>query len=300
MDFYGYEIGLGWRDNVGKDFSYNVNMLFTWYDNKWKQGNFAETDKLYPWKKQNGASDDNGIWGYQYLGMFKTQADIDAYVSKYGITAVSIDKDNSVNAAQFKPGMLYYADIRGKLQADGTFAGPDGIIDENDQIQLAKKASNHYGLATNIGANYKGFGLDIVITGSFGGYAEMDGNARKKMNNNISRNFQSRPSIWNNIYDPELNPTGTMPNPHFESVSLTPISSFWEVSAFRLGIRNANLNYSLPKNITGAMRISSCRINLSILNPLNFFNPYDYKAPDGAYDVFPVLKTYSLGVNLGL
>jgi TonB-linked SusC/RagA family outer membrane protein len=295
MDFFGYEAQVGWSDNIGKDFRYGIDVRFSWYDNKWKQGNFAETDKFYPWKKHAGESDDNGVWGWDYLGMFKTQDEVNAYVSKNNIRSVF-----STVAADLRPGMLYYRDVRGALQADGTFAGPDGIIDDNDQIQLAKKANNHYGLGTTLKAGYKGIALDVVISGSFGGWSEIDGSTRKKMNNNISRNFQSRPAIWGNIYDPVLNPTGTMPNPNWDAISLSPTSTFWEVRAFRMGIRNANLNYSLPKKFTQAIHVSSARIALTALNPLNFYNPFDFKAPDGAYDVFPNLRTFSVGVNIGL
>ncbi len=120
------------------------------------------------------------------------------------------------------------------------------------------------------------------------------------MDNEIDKNYQSRPAYWNNIYDPVLNPTGTQPNPQWSDVSTSPSSSYWTVSAFRLGMRTANLNYTLPRKITNAMRISNARVFVSVLNPLNFYNPYDYKAPDGAYDVYPVLRTISAGANLTL
>jgi TonB-linked SusC/RagA family outer membrane protein len=293
MDFFGYEVGFDWKDNLGKDFTYGIGARFSWYDNKWSQGNFAATDVYYPWKKQIGQSDDNGTWGYDYLGMFKTQEEVDAYISKSNIKEVF-----TTPAANLRPGMLYYRDVRGALQPDGTFAGPDGIIDENDQVQLSKKSNNHYGIGVTVRAGYKGFALDFVIAGSFGGWSEIDGNSRKKMNNIISRNFQSKPAYWGNIYDPVLNPTGTMPNPNWDNVSLSPTSDFWKVSGFRMGMRNANLNYTVPKRIAESLRLSNARISLTALNPLNFYNPFDYKAPDGAYDVFPNLRTFSVGLNV--
>lgn len=294
MNFFGYEFALGWHDRIGKDFSYGIDGRFTWYENKWIKGNFTELSMLSPWNKRNGESDDIGIWGYDYLGMLKDQAEIDAYVSKYGITEVF-----GTVASNLKPGSLSYRDVRGALQSDGTFAAPDGKINENDQIQLAKKADNHYGIGFTFRANYKGIGLDVVIGGSWGGWAEIDGNARKKLNNSINRGFQSRPAFWGNIYDPLLNPGGKYPNPHFENINLSPTSTFWQVSAFRMGMRNVNLNYTVPKKIVDKARLASARISLTALNPVILYNPYDYKAPDGSYETFPDLKTFSLGVNLG-
>jgi hypothetical protein len=119
------------------------------------------------------------------------------------------------------------------------------------------------------------------------------------MKEKISDNYRSRPEIWNNIYDPVLNPTGTMPNPWFAGTSLSPASTFWRVSAFSMAIRNINLGYSLPKKIVNMARMNSIRVALTALNPFILYNPYSYKAPDGAYDIYPNLRTYSLGVNLG-
>lgn len=292
-DFFGYELGIGWRDVVGKDFNYGIDFRFGWSDNKIIQSNFGATDHLYPWKSQPGKSSDIGQWGYDYLGMFKTQADIDAYVQQYSITSVF-----GTNASQLKPGMLYYRDVRGPLQNDGKFAAPDGKIDDNDQILLAKKENNHYGFGMNFKLGYKGISLDFVIGGSFGGWSEMD--ARTPMNQKIENNYYSVPSYWANIYDPELNPGGKYPNPHWSSISLSPTSNFWRVSSFRMAMRNINLSYSLPKVITEKLKISNARVILSVLNPVYLYNPYDYRAPDGGWDTYPNLRTYSAGLNVTL
>jgi len=295
VNFYGYELGLGWKGKAGRDFSYGISTRFSWYDNKMLQGNFAETDKYYPWKAQEGQSTDNGKWGYDYIGMFKTQADVDAYVNKFGITSVF-----GTAASKLQPGMLYYRDVRGALQPDGTFAGPDGKIDDNDQIQLAKHENNHYGFGVTLSLNYKGISLNCAIGGSFGGWSEYDGNSRKQMNTQIENNYYSVPAFWSSIYDVDLNPSGKYPNPYWSSVSLSPSSNFWKVSSFRMVMRNLNIGYSIPKNLLDRINVSSARVNLSVLNPAYLFNPFSFKAPDGAYDTFPDLRTYSLGVSLGL
>jgi hypothetical protein len=298
IDFFGYELALGWNDQKG-DFSYGLNTRFTWYDNKVKVGNFNDTEILYPWKAQPGKSSDIGIWGYDNLGMFRDQAEIDSYVTQYGITQVF-----GTPVDQLRPGMLYYKDVRGPLQEDKTFGAPDGIIDTNDQIRLAKRATNHYGYGMTLKLGYKALSFDCVIAGSFGGWSEMDRasltSGDSKLDNNISNSFESVPRYWNNIYDPELNPTGKYPNPNHDQISLDPISTFWEVNAFRMRMRSFNINYNLPKRFASVIKVSSARVYLSGMNPLNLYNPFDYKDPDGAFDSYPTLRTYALGVNLTL
>jgi hypothetical protein len=137
-----------------------------------------------------------------------------------------------------------------------------------------------------------------VIAGSFGGWSEIDG--RTQMQNNISNLYQNVPAYWNNIYDPTLNPAGKFPNPAHKDVSLDPVSNFWKTGSFRMRMRNFNLNYTIPKRMTDALRMNSARIALTAVNPLNFYNPYDYRDSEAGWDVYPVLRTYSLGINLSL
>ncbi|GAB3649364.1 TonB-dependent receptor [Echinicola sediminis] len=292
INYYGFELGLGWSDNIG-EFRYGVDLRYGRSNNKVIVGNFNDVDSMYPWRPSAGQPTDNGTWGYDYLGMFRTQDDIDRYVEQYGITQVfGTVSDN------LQPGMLYYRDVRGPLQADGTFAGPDGVIDENDQIQLEKGNASH-GIGSTIKLGYKGFSLNAVLAASWGGWSEYD--ARKAMHQNISRTFESVPAYWGNIYDPTLNPNGRFPNPAHEDISLSPRSEFWRVDSFRMFVRNINVGYSLPKQVTDKLKISNARMFLTILNPVSFYNPYGYKNPiGGSWENYPVLRTYSAGLNLSL
>lgn len=294
VNSFGYEIGLGWADKIGSEFKYGIDLRLGWSDSKVIKLDYNDNDALYPWKASNGRSGDIGKWGYDVLGMFKNQQEINDYQSQYNIKSVFSQTINATTP--LKPGMLYYRDVRGPLQPDGTFAGPDGIIDENDQIQLSKKATNHYAFGSTLKASYKGIGFEAVISGSFGGWSDID--ARKKMNSQISRTFASVPAIWGDIYDPVLNPGGTMPNPNYEAISLTPASNFWKVSSFRMRMTSFQVNYTIPKKFIEYLKISNARVYASALNPYNFYNPYSYRDSDTAYDVFPNLKTFSFGLNM--
>ncbi|KGE14986.1 SusC/RagA family TonB-linked outer membrane protein [Sphingobacterium deserti] len=295
VNTYGYEIALGWNDRIGKDFTYGINTRLSWSDLTIKYVDFNAVDELYPWKPRNGASEDVGKWGYDYLGMFRDQAEIDAYVSQYDIKSLF-----GTNAGDLKPGMLYYRDVRGPLQADGTFAGPDGIIDDNDQIQLSRKENSLYGFGVTLKAGYKSFAFETVIAGSFGGYAEIGSAERSKLNNDITRAYNNLPEIWGDIYDPELNPTGTMPNPNWEN-TYGVSSEFWQVSSFRARVASMNLNYSLPKSIVERMKVSNARVYVSALNPFGLYNAFSYKDTYGtAWDAYPNLRTIAFGLNLTL
>jgi hypothetical protein len=137
----------------------------------------------------------------------------------------------------------------------------------------------------------------------WGGYNLVSGTARNRIaRDRIVQNAENRPAFWANMYDEVLNPTGTIPNMHGNNSSINMVpSEFWEVSSLRMNIRNINLSYSLPKNIAEKLSVSSFKLNLVAINPFILFNPYkDYGLPpDGTYDRYPILKTYSLGLSVG-
>ncbi len=289
---YGYELGLSWQDKIN-DFNYGISTRFSWSDMKVIQMDFNDVDLMFPWKPQPNASSDNGMWGYDYLGMFRSQQEIDNYVSQYNIKEVF-----GTLAKDLKPGMLYYRDVRGAAQADGTFEDPDGIINDNDQVQLAKRKDNHYGFGITLKAGYKGFTAEAVLAGSFGGYAEISD--RNKLNNDLSRAYTNLPVIWGDIYDPELNPTGTMPNPNWDKI-YNVSSDFWTVPAFRMRMTSFNIGYTLPQKFTQYLKISNAKAFLSAINPMSLYNPYSYKDGNGAaWDSYPNLRTYSFGINVTL
>lgn len=293
-DGWGYEFSLGWNDKVGEDVKYGIDLRFGWSDNKVIKGNFNDADILLPWNAKPGQRSDNGVWGYDNLGMFKTQDDVNAYVSQYNITSVF-----GTPVANLRPGMLYYRDVRGAYLGEGEFAAPDGIINVNDQVQLAKRSSTIYGAGATLRFAYKSFSLNTVINASFGGgWSDMNSSVRKSLKPKIPQIIDNTVSIWNDIYDADVNPDGKMPNPAFESMN-SVVSKFWEVDAFRIACRNITLSYALPQNALSALNISNCKLNLTALNPVILYNPYSFQEPSGSYTNYPTLRTISLGLNVG-
>jgi len=299
VNTWGTELSVRWHDYIGNDFRYQVTLNTGWSDNKIIKGDFGDISTLKPWDSKPGESSDNGVWGYDFVGMFKTQADIDNYLAETGITQIL-----GKTTENLRPGMLYYRDVRGEWDPETrTFAEPDGIVNENDQVQLKERSKGPTGFSTVLDLSYKQFSLNSVLSTNWGGYSLVGGTARSRISQNaVNRSAENRPAFWANQYDPELNPSGTIPNLSKENSNINmAISEYWKVSNFNFSIRNINLSYSLPKNIAESMMLSNVRLNLVAINPFILYNPYkDYGLPpNGTYDRYPVLKTYSLGLNIG-
>ena len=303
MDSWGYELGVTWRDKIGKDFKYRVGINTGYRDNKVLVMDWV-TDNYYKEIRPGGRTD-IGRWGLQCIGMFRSFQDIEEYFDKYNITSyLGMTKD------QVRPGMLIYKDIRGPQQPDGTYAAPDGVVDEDvDQVRLSNR-NNPYGVTMNLSAEWKGLSLTAQLNASWGGYSFIDSQALKPGD---GIEFTNMPSFWNvdnmysyqDIYDAAgnlvvaENRDGNLPNLAYSSVNART-SSFWRVSDTRIRLSRMTLAYTIPQNWVKKIGIQNARINITGQNLLSFCNPYpdNYIDPMCSYGSYPVLRQFTVGLNL--
>ncbi len=303
---WGWEIGINWRDKIGKDFKYRIGLNTGYHDNEVLVMDF-EDDYIYRQIVYGGRTD-IGTWGMQCIGMFRSFQDIEEYFAKYGITSyMGMTKD------QVRPGMLIYKDIRGQYnQETGEYAAPDGIVDaNNDQVCLSNR-TNPYGFTMNLGADWKGFSLTAQLGASWGGYTLVPAEARGVASgSNIE--FYNMPSFWNpdnmyvyqDIYDGsgnlvmKQNREAQYPNLAYGINSVQ--SSFWRVSAASVRLSRLTIAYNIPNKLYKSVGIKSIRVNITGQNLINFYNPYPDKFMNpmaGSYGKYPNLRKWTLGVNL--
>ena len=308
IDNWGWELSLGWRDKIGKDFKYNIGINTGYSDNKVLCMDFDQN--FYYRQIQRNGRTDIGTWGMQCIGMFRSFQDIDEYFTKYHITSyMGMSKD------QVRPGMLIYKDIRGSQHTDANgkiyYDGPDGIVDrDNDQVQLGHRG-NIYGFTLNAGGSWKGLSFQLQFGAHWGGYTTVPSQALTAS----AVEYTNMPSFWNpdnvfvyqNVYDGQgnliqaANRNACMPNPGYSINSVA--SSFWRISAAQVTLNRLTLAYSLPKTWLKALGIGiqNVRLNLTGQNLINFYNPYPdnfYSPYAGTYGNYPNLRKWTLGVNV--
>lgn len=306
MDNWGYELSVTWRDKIGKDFKYRIGLNTGYYDNKVLNMDW-ETEYIYR-QIQKGGRTDIGLWGLQCIGMFRSFQDIEEYFDKYNITSyLGMSKD------EVRPGMLIYKDVRGPQQADGTYAEPDGVVDEdNDQVRLSNR-TNPYSFTLNLGADWKGLSLTAQINAQWGGYDVLDGSMLKSGSGVDDLEFTSMPIFWNvdnmysyqDVYDAQgnlvvaANRNGSLPNLAYQSVN-SIASSFWRISATRITLNRLTLAYTLPQAWVKKVGLQNVRFNVTGQNLLSFYNPYpdNFIDPMCSYGAYPTLRKFTVGVNV--
>ncbi len=284
---FGYELAVSWNNKISRDWGYNITANFNWSDNKQITIDQAKGN-IGTYLDAAGRSDDLGFLGYHSLGMLRTQADVDALLAK--------SPNYKIFGNVPKPGMLYFEDVRGpKDPATGLYTAADGTITTDDLDYLNKKQNNHYGLGLNWGITYKSLSFNVVMGMNWGGIGSVESAARK-LGNNI---WQNRPEFWNDHWTP-TNTNAAYPSP-FYAFSYDVATDFWWRSSFSCRVSNFNLSYTLPQKIANKIGFNNVKAYLIGTNPFNFYNPYDYKDnANGSYDVFPVLRTFTFGLNVNL
>ncbi len=305
MNSWGLEFSVNWNDRIGKDFKYKININTGYSDNKVLFMDFTE-DEQYYMQIQKGDRTDQGSWGLQCMGMFRSFQDIEEYFAKYGITTyMGMTKDN------VRPGMLIYKDVRGAYNAETKTYGPaDGKVDNKLDLVRLSDRSNPYGLTANLSAEWKGLSVQAQISASWGGYSFIPSDALKPK---YDLEYNNMPSFWNPdnmfVYQDVLdyagnvvveeNRNGSMPSLAY-GIN-TQQSSFWRVSGTRVTLRRLTLAYALPQKWTQSVGISNVRFNVTATNLLSFYNPYPDKFMDpmsGSYGKYPNLRTVTIGVNV--
>jgi len=304
LDTWGFELNLGWRDKIGKYLNYWVKLSTGYTDNKVKKiaeiANPDRDDLIV------GERKDRGIWGYSCIGMFRSYQEIEEYFKKYNITEYMGYQKSAVH-----PGMLIYEDRNGSWNTETRSYDPtpDGIVDENDQVQLSKFSSNPYGVTLNFGMSYKSFSFSGQIGASWGAYDVVPTMVRKSAND---FEYYNVPAFWNDMFVyqdvldatgqviAQANPQGTLPNIRYSGVNAQP-STFWRINAAQMSLSHLTIAYELPKKWLTPIGVSSCRFNVTCQNALQFFGPH-YKDAwsewGGSYGYYPNLRKITVGVNV--
>ncbi len=280
----GIELNLGWRSNI-QDFNYSVNLNVSFNTNsleKWKE------------KLQRGWKflDMPYEFSYTYLSNGLVQSWSDIYNAPYQ------------NTYYMAPGDIIVKDLNGDGQ----------ISNDADKKAYAKRPRNtptgQYGL--NLAASYKGFDLSALFQAATGRW-----DFWLDAFNNVTvpgDRFGFQQFHWDDTWSLD-NRSASMPrlvtnNGESGGKNRTE-STFWLQDASYLRLKNLQLGYSLPKSWLNKVTLDNVRIyltaeNLFTLSKWKGIDPEKTKSYRDANnyntyyerDAYPVVKTYSVGLNV--
>ncbi|MEI6275296.1 MAG: TonB-dependent receptor [Prolixibacteraceae bacterium] len=261
----GIEFNVTWKDQLGK-FNYMVNMNASYNSTRLETWS-GYLDRGYTFLNMPY----HFVYGYQDNGIAKTWQDV------YNATPQGAS-----------PGDLLLKDING-----------DGRIDGNDQVAQSKFQRDRptTNFAFNGSCSWKGFDLNILLQGSAG---RKDYWLNSFNTTNIPQTrYASSWEQWTNTWAVS-NPNGVWPRLAGPGNNVTT-TGFWLDNLSFLRFKNIQLGYNLPKKWLTKLTIENLRLYASAENLATFttFRGLDPERTGNSSDMYPLNKSFAIGINLG-
>jgi TonB-linked SusC/RagA family outer membrane protein len=295
----GVEVELAYQNKIG-DLNFGIKGNFTYIENKVTSLGVGAVRQPNGYTGAGGGPYDQNLFIGYPLQMYYGYETDGVFLPSDFVNGVASWPDQKLAAAKAtyvpKPGDIRYVDISGP---DGV---PDGRVDPTyDKTYLGSRIPKiNYGF--NINLDYKGFDMAVFLQG----VAKVQG----ILNRNMGWGFYNTGSIqeWQitDSYNSD-NPQRYPKYPRLEAIVGGPdgnyqTSSFWVLNGSYLRIKNLQLGYSLPQNIVKKIGLEKFRIYVSGENLFTFadyrpgWDPEINTVGNGFF--YPILKTYTLGVNI--
>ena len=276
LNSWGDEFQLTYNSHVSKDWSVfatvNFGISIAGNNKVIKEFYSAGTDTgyLYP----IGERTDRGITGYKSTGIIRTQDQVNAWYSKH--------PGWKINGDSLRVGDLNFQDING-----------DGVIDANDETQIAKHTNNIFNVGYILGAQWKGLRLSTNIAMSVGGKQVWS-----KVDITPPTSTLAGQAMWRGSYT-AWNTNAALPAIYAPFANQA--STFWLRSSTYLYINNLQLSWSVPHAFLGKYKIPDARLYLTGMNLWSIINPTPYKDPRSSEVTdYPILRTWTFGLNVNL
>jgi TonB-linked SusC/RagA family outer membrane protein len=271
----GWDLTLGWRDNVG-NVRYGATALLSDY-----------SAKITKFSNPSGIISDfyvghnlGEIWGLTTGGLFQTDA-----------AAGALDQSN-ITGRKRQAGDLYMVDLNG----DGKITrGAQTLSNPGDMSVIGNNTPRYsFGFMPNVG--WKGFDLDVF----FQGVAKMDRSL-------VSTYFLSQyTNEWGGIaktamdYWSPQNPEAYFPRPIIAGASdIVAVQSRFLQNAAYIRLKQLTLSYTVPSVLTKKLKVERVKVfftgsNLWTGTKMIKISDPEQVGPSG----YPLYKSLSFGANV--
>ncbi|MFO7574084.1 MAG: TonB-dependent receptor [Bacteroidales bacterium] len=224
------------------------------------------------WSKQEGKPIGQ-FMGYQVLGFFKDQADIDnSPVQQVGSTPI--------------PGDFKYMDYNG-----------DGVVNEYDRVPIGYTTMPRFTFGTTLGMNIGNVNFSVHFQGA--------AQSSIYVSQMLMWEFYNRSKVQEHHLErwtPTTHETATYPALHIGAISQNHVqNSFFIQDNTYLRLKTAEIGYTIPSTLIRRVGLKGLRLYLSGTNLLTWdrFKVLDPEVRSGTTTQwYPQSRNYSFGFNL--
>jgi TonB-linked SusC/RagA family outer membrane protein len=275
----GFEIVVGQNKKIGQ-LTYNVSFNVTYTRNMMtKIERIADGNSLTNWKNNRTERWDNVTWGYNLLGQFQNQEDLNSSPAQDG-----------VGNRTLLPGDYKYEDI-----------DKDGRITSNDQIPIGYGTTPDWNFALNGGVNWKSFDLNILFQGAthFNKNTNFYNKDCLPWGRNTLRQFldnwhRADPFDVNSAWIPgKWAPISTM-----SSNSNGNTSQVWLEDSKYIRLKSLEIGYNLSPELAKKLNIAGLRVYANSFNVLTWSKMKEYDPEINNENSYPFTRDITFGLTL--
>jgi TonB-linked SusC/RagA family outer membrane protein len=287
----GWGVTIGWKDRIGK-VSYGVSAVLS--DYKGKVTKYNNPDKLLDriWYAGMNMGE---IWGYETVGLFRSEEEIKGTDQSY------------IDSKSWQVGDVHYADLNGNGKID---VGDNTVANPGDRKVIGNQTPR-YQFGVNLNAEWNGFDATVF----FQGVGKRDFMFDKQANFfwGITGGGQWQSSYFTAHTDRYVSKTewteerfGYFPRAYFNTDKNHQSQSGYLQNAAYLRLKNIQVGYTLPRQLTRKASIEKVRVfvngeNLfTVTNMLKVVDPEIAVNKDANAKVYPLQRTWSFGINVTL
>lgn len=300
----GWEVSLTWRDRLHNGLGYGITATLS--DAKTIIDSYPGNTTQSIWNYLEGHETDE-IWGFETVGIAKTDAEMQAHLDKVG--------GQNALGSKWAAGDIMYKDLDGK---SGITKGAETLEDHGDLKVIGNK-NPHYFFGIDLNADWKGFDLRCFFQGVMkrdywgsNNFAGMLFGVRGDQSMWHSRAFVEHEdyfraeSIGLPGHEIPANLDAYYPRPIFsEGGKNQQTQTRYLQDASYIRLKNLQIGYTLPTSWMQKVGLTKCRLFISGENLWtgtslsSLFDPETISGGNGG-NSYPLSRTWSFGLSLTL
>lgn len=304
----GWDLQIAWNDQLANGFSYGARFVLS--DSRTKITKYPNnpTGNIYTYNEGRYI---NEIWGYETIGIAKTQEEMDRHLASLpngGQDAVG---------ANFAAGDIMYRDLNG----DGKISAGASTVNDHGDLKVIGNATPRFRFSLDLTAAWKGFDLRVYLQGVM----KRDFFASKDTWNGGSYFWGMSDDLWwsqglvqhgdyfrdestwsvQNGYS-TANTDSYYPRPVFSGGEKNrKVQTRYLQDASYIRLKNLQIGYTLPQSLTRKASIDKVRIFFSgenLLTGTSLSKLFDPETVDSNFGgcTYPLSRTYSFGISVTL
>ena len=296
----GWDVSLNWRDRIGK-VGYRIGFNLSDYSSEITKYNSNENKLINNFYEGMKLGE---IWGYEYDGFYTIDdfENTSTWTLKEGVT--------KINGYNPRPGDVKFKNLRDDAQGENLIYAGDGTLANPGDRKIIGNALPRYLYGINLGANFAGFDLNVVLQGTGKRDAWLDNNLTFPLYSDYKfvALYSGTENYWKPVDEANGDFTNANPDAKFPRIygNYGNIGSNYRQSdrylsnASYFRIKNVTLSYNFPRQWLDKVYLKQLRAFVSAENLATFSSLPKGIDPETLGWNYPSFRTFSFGINFTL